>query len=339
MNPRKIRVHLFCSVKGGVGRSTLAVICAKLLASLGRVPVVLDCDLTGTSLADGLNLRPPQVALEEDGAMDLVAPPSELPFHSAEMYRTLRRRREQMIFEEGDHSKWKDRPLPPPYINDAVHFAFMYLEPVRMDSLLWRMEPDDGVLYFPSSSAQEDVLQTAEWFYTDKPFEFAKALMMTMNAMAQQMPRITDIIIDLPPGIWGFPHEALVLAHSLMKDPFLKQTTLDTPELIYWEPNPFMVSSRDPNDFVPALEYIARHSDKLPMLKPLVNRANEGLEAVRAMARERLGPVLGASGLDEKMEAIEFSDALAHLFWRGDIRRESIPERVIKTLRLLEERI
>lgn len=67
-------------------------------------------------------------------------------------------------------------------------------------------------------------------------------------------------------------------------------------------------------------------------LKPLVNRANEGLEAVRAMARERLGPVLGTLGLDEKMEAIEFSDALAHLFWRGDIRRESIPERIIKTL-------
>lgn len=334
MSPRKIRVHIFCSVKGGVGKSTLAVACAKILAKRGRVPVLFDCDLTGTSLADGLNLHPPQVSLHEDGAIDLLAPPSEQPFHSVETYRQLRRKRDHAILEE---EKWKDRPLPPPYVNDALHSAWMYLRPMRVDSLLWKIEPDDGVLYFPSSSAHEDVLQTAEWFYTDRPFEFARALMITLNGLAQQMPKLTDVIIDLPPGIWGFPHEVLVLARNMIDDPLLERAPLVTEEAIHWKPNPFMVSSRDPNDFVPALEYVARHLDKVPTLKPLINRATEGIDAVRQKARERLGSILGASGLDEMMESVEVSEALAQLFWRGDVETDRIPARIEKVLRLEEK--
>ena len=37
MTPRKITLHVFCSAKGGVGKSTLAVTCAKLLAETGTV--------------------------------------------------------------------------------------------------------------------------------------------------------------------------------------------------------------------------------------------------------------------------------------------------------------
>jgi len=53
---RPLGLHVFCSVKGGVGKSTLAVVTGKLLASLGRVPVVVDLDMLGASLADGRDL-------------------------------------------------------------------------------------------------------------------------------------------------------------------------------------------------------------------------------------------------------------------------------------------
>ncbi len=55
-----IDLHVFASAKGGVGKSTLAVACAKLLAATpGCLPIVVDADMTGTSLADGLRGLPP----------------------------------------------------------------------------------------------------------------------------------------------------------------------------------------------------------------------------------------------------------------------------------------
>jgi Mrp family chromosome partitioning ATPase len=51
MPPRTIGLHVFCSAKGGVGKSTLAVAAAKLLADRGRTCVLVDADLTGTPSA------------------------------------------------------------------------------------------------------------------------------------------------------------------------------------------------------------------------------------------------------------------------------------------------
>ena len=69
-----LRIHAFCSVKGGVGKSTLAVACATRLARQGREVVLIDADLTGSSLADGLTLEAPLVTSDAAGAMDLTAP-------------------------------------------------------------------------------------------------------------------------------------------------------------------------------------------------------------------------------------------------------------------------
>ena len=42
---REIKLHIFASAKGGVGKSTLAVTCAKLIAAgRARLPVVIDAD-------------------------------------------------------------------------------------------------------------------------------------------------------------------------------------------------------------------------------------------------------------------------------------------------------
>lgn len=56
---RTVSLHAFCSTKGGVGKSTLAVAWTELLRVDGRRCVLLDADLTGSSLADGLDLCSP----------------------------------------------------------------------------------------------------------------------------------------------------------------------------------------------------------------------------------------------------------------------------------------
>ena len=68
MPKQSITPHAFASAKGGVGKSTLAVACAKLIASeAGRRCVLVDADMTGTSLADGLKLCAPDVTAGRDG--------------------------------------------------------------------------------------------------------------------------------------------------------------------------------------------------------------------------------------------------------------------------------
>ncbi|WP_437672237.1 P-loop NTPase [Sorangium sp. So ce131] len=338
MSERTIRLHAFCSVKGGVGKSTLATACAKLLAKGGRVPVLVDCDLTGTSLADGLRLRAPAVTLLDDGSINLEAPPTG-QFLSVEETRARRGRRRDAL--RGDGQKWKDKPLPPPYFNDPLNYAFLTGQPARVDALLWRHERDDRVLYLPSSSTHDDVIQSVEWFF-GQPFDWARSFAWTLDGLAHQVPALTDVVVDLPPGIWGFPHEALVLVSTLLLgEPMPDDYPPWHAGPVRWAPNPFLVTSRDPNDILPALEYVARQRARVPSLKPVVNRDTEGLNALRAMARARVGPLLEAAGLHETLERVAEMSGLARLFWNGDVavdgeHREEFRE-VTRTLRLEDE--
>ena len=109
--PRKITLHVFASAKGGVGKSSLAVACAKLIAQgRDRLPVVIDADMTGTSLADGMRLLAPDATLRSDGTIDIEAGPTGrfLPLDEVKRRRRLRR-----------DSRDK-RGLPPPFLNDAL---------------------------------------------------------------------------------------------------------------------------------------------------------------------------------------------------------------------------
>jgi len=336
MSERTIRLHTFCSVKGGVGKSTLATVCAKLLARAGRVPVLVDCDITGTSLADGLRLCAPEVVKHEDGAIDLDAPPTG-ELLSIDATRSRRARRRDALRRDGD--KWKDRPLPPPYFNDPLNHVFLTKRPARVDALLWKHERDDGVLYLPSSSTHDDVVQSMEWFYGE-PFEWARCFAWTLDGLAQQLPALTDVVVDLPPGIWGFSHEMLVIVSTLLLgNPMPDDYPPWHAGPIRWVPNPFLIMSRDPNDILPALEYVALQRSKVPTLKPLVNRDTEGRNAIREMAKSRIGPVLEATGLDETLESVGEMSALARLFWEGDVALDQEMSRnVSKTLRLENER-
>jgi len=332
MNERTIRLHTFCSVKGGVGKTTLAIVCAKILAAQGRVPVLIDCDLTGTSLADGLNLRAPKVALHEDGSIDFQAASTGIELSVEESRSAVKIR--QARLQEDD--RWKDRPHPPPFLNDILNFVVTTNGAPIMEALFWYHKDEDGIRYLPSSSLLDDVKESIVWFY-DEPYAWARAFVRVLYTLAEQLPTLTDVVVDLPPGTWGFPHETLRLVSMLH---FQDETQLpDDYALLQngvarWIPNPFIVSSRDPNDFVPALQYVVRHQDVVPTLKPIVNRLDKGEKALHAKARERLGNILASSGLEEKLEYVAHSDALAQMFWLGDVEFAQISDKIVKSLRL-----
>jgi len=208
MSDRVVTIHAFCSVKGGVGKSTLAVACAKLLAESGRKPVLIDADLTGTSLADGLRLCAPELATRQDGGADLEAPTGRR-LSRAETVAARRARAD---------TPWTEIPPPPPFLNDILihgHELALYDEDLErectVEPLLWRHEKDDGVAYLPSSPLRADVEIALGWLYRARQFTWIRRMTWLLEGMREQMSDLTDVVIDLPPGMFGFSHEVLAL--------------------------------------------------------------------------------------------------------------------------------
>lgn len=328
MSDRTITLHTFCSVKGGVGKSTLAVVCARLLALSKRVPVLMDCDLTGTSIADGLRLVAPKIAAGADGGVDLSAAPSGEHLASVEETRRLRTERRD--------SGWKDRVHPPPYLNDILERRFVGSEPVRADAALWRHELADGVAYLPSSSIHHDLIRSLAWYNDREPFDWAQTFLWVLDDLARYKEDLTDVVVDLPPGTWGFPHETMVIVSTLLSGTPLPD---GYPQWhkgpIRWRTNPFVVTSSDGNDLVPALEYLGRNvHDRLRTLRPLVNKVTEGPDAVRDRARRLLGPALSASGLEQSLHFVPELRFLATIFKEGAGALDDDVRALKSTLRL-----
>jgi CobQ/CobB/MinD/ParA nucleotide binding domain len=312
MSERTITLHTFSSVKGGVGKSTLAITCAKLLAASKRVPVLIDCDLTGTSFADGLRLEAPDLALN-DGALDLTTAKPATSYFSVD--ETRQRRAERRI--NGSN----ERALPPSYFNDVLKAVDVTNEPVQVSAALWRHERADGVAYLPSSSIQRDVVESLHWYDQREPFEWAQCAFWAIDDLVSQREDLTDVVLDLPTGTWGFSHEAVVLTSMIDRGkPFAEGLPEWHKGPIRWRANPFLVTSADGNDILPALEYVGRNQrENLPSLRPLANRVTEGIDVVRARARDLLGPTFAAVELEKKLWPVPEVRALGRIFKDGDV--------------------
>lgn len=317
MSERTITLHSFASVKGGVGKSTLAIVTAKLLAKAGRVPALVDCDLTGTSIADGLLLCAPEAAELPDHAVDFDAPPAGrwLSFEETVRRRSARR-----------NARWKDRVHRPPYFNDVLNTLFARWEdgrsePIRVDAAIWHHQREDGVRYLPSSAIQYDIARSLDWYNHRKPFDWAECLMWALDHLAEQIPDLTDVVIDLPPGTWGFSHETMILARMLHKEtPLPEGLPRWTDGPIRFRANPFLVTSGDSNDILPVLEYLAEHHlEELRFVRPIANRAIDTIDAIRERVKRRLGSPLDATGLEAWVRPVAEMGVLARIFKEGDI--------------------
>lgn len=123
-NPRLvIPTPWHTDARDGVGKSSLAIACAKLLANAGKKPLVVDCDMLGTSLADGLRLVAPQMMLTDDGALDWDRHPTRT-FHSPEETMRLRHVRRYAPLTP----QMTIPSMPPPFLNDMMRYVDQAIE-------------------------------------------------------------------------------------------------------------------------------------------------------------------------------------------------------------------
>jgi len=317
---RNITLHVFCSVKGGVGKSTLATTCAKLLAASGRVPLLVDADLTGTSLADGLHLCAPKTAVLPDGTVDVGAAATGEFFTEEEVARLRRARRDSKV-----------TGLPPAYLNDALR---PYLEAngepsgtVRVDALFWRHLIDDGVWYLPSSALRNDVRESVHWLGREA-FDWTGAMTSLFDLASYQWPELTDVVVDVPPGLFGFGQEMLALASTLNRAGLPEGYPDWKNGPVVWRAKAFLVTTPDRNDVLPVYEYLAQNITKLRGVRVLMNKSTTTLP----LPREIIGPTLGAQIDEKRIARVALQPAtLGRVFMDGDLRMDedvSLLERI-----------
>jgi len=290
---RTIRVHAFLSAKGGVGKSSLAVATAKLLADAGRETILIDADMTGTSLADGLDLCAPQVALDPRGGYEFKARDSVFLSRAQTWHARYRRAVAMANADDLD-----PRP-PPPFLNDLLIYALDEDRDVSVASLLWRHEREDGVRYLPSSPVIADLEVAARWLNREDGDIWVRQLAWVLSRLVEQTANLSDVVFDLPPGLFAFTTRVLALCNHLATLDRTVSLPDGFPRLerhnILWEFDPVLVTSQDRNDLNVAVEWFARNRADLPTLRLVANRLTDSLEKVRSNARETLG-ALGLQG-------------------------------------------
>lgn len=337
---RNIGLHAFASVKGGVGKSSLTVACAKLLASMGRKPLVIDCDMMGTSLADGLQLLAPKMRLSADGTLDWSKRPTR-EFHTREETWELRRARRYAPLTAKDEIA----SIPPPFLNDMlrhIHYALEEhrdIDPPHFHSALWRHPEDDGVAYLPSSPCKNDLAESRYWLevpVTPNKFRWMHRLTWVLYFILYRRRDVTDIVVDLPPGVLTFTHELLVLVSmfDLKKAPVEGYPLWSDIETVF-HVNPFLVTSADRNDLLPGLEYWGEAKVHVPSLRVLINRATEAKSDILDRVIEALGQGVPAWYFDEVTYTIdELPLSLGRVFRQGQLSLTPDVRALAEVLRL-----
>lgn len=312
---RKVNLYLFASVKGGVGKSTLAVVTAKLLAARGRHPVVFDCDLLGSSLADGLELCAPEVVETASGPNYAALPTGR--WFDLEQTRAHRAQRK---------ARWEDggtpdlRPGVPAYLNDALFFdPRREGSDCRVDAMLWRHSEAGAARYLPSSPIRKEASRAAAVFARAEPkFAWVPRMAWIIEGLLSHDESVTDIVVDLPPGTWGITHEMLVLAGGLSKP--LPSGYPQWHGSISWEVVPTIVTTPDRNDRLLAMEYWQDARTRIKPLRVLMNRTTESHTAYRSSIRNDLPEVVRGLGIEDKVALVPLlSNSLGAMFVRGDV--------------------
>ena len=309
MAPRVIHLLPFCSAKGGVGKSTLAVAAATLLAGQGKRVVVLDLDMTGTSLADGLKLLAPDLPVNADGTLDLTAVSSD---RWLSLEATHLGRRERALAEDP-----RGRFIL--FLNDIFEPEGIAMESadklLQLEGLLWRNERDDGVRYLPSSPVARDVVDALYQLYIEEHDDWERQLSWLMYRLADQLPDLDVIVLDLPPGLHGFADRALHAAACLALNERADERSPPVREDLLWKIRPVLVTSQDWNDLRTALDWhLLYDREQLPNVVPVVNRTTVMPSTILERVRAEFDPL-------PVHEWLHFVHAdprgLGLLFWEG----------------------
>lgn len=303
-------IRLFASAKGGVGKSTLAVASARWLAAHGECPVVLDADFTGTSLADGLELVAPDLGLEE---LDLIHPPVPPEMLDPTGTRDARDRR-----------TFQRARVGAPFLNDVVLHRGQ--QEVAFAGLWWRHDPADGVRYLPSSPARPDVEVALRWLYQPDRSPWEARFSAILRGIAEQCPEVTDVHIDLPPGMFGFTYSVFMSAGKLHGEHVAG---------IPFQVHRFLVTSEDRNDWVVCMDELKRAARLEPPVLAIANRTVQAADAFREDIDQRFRARLGYVGLGQRVRFIpRDDDGLGRMFRGSPAPSPDSLERVARAMKL-----
>jgi hypothetical protein len=325
----------FHSVKGGVGKSTLATLAAIGIARRhpGSAVWLIDMDLTGTSLGDALPLCAPRWSTSSEEP-DLKRLPDEV---------WTRGETERLIEQRGGAAGVPGKARKVPYLNDFLLFSdpsWEEDEDALPQAVGWCLEGGpENLRVLPSSALPLDLIYTLPVIFDEDHAAFLEARLELLLAGLMTTGGDVWVVFDVPPTIPGLSRAVLGLGLRLGRpaedriplatlDPTIPRP-LDSAD-IQWRAH--IVSSMDPQD----LRAASRWAD-------LVSETDVG--RVRAVFN-RLGDAEMArqdSAWEDDLQARLGVDTVLPQLWMGASAPMRVPDsddlRIFHDGRLVEEQV
>lgn len=296
-------IYAFVSVKGGVGKTTLAAAAAAGFAAEGRTVAIVDLDFMGTSFADAFALRSPD--LWEGGALRRFGPPGPL-LSRAE---TLERRRDL----------WDpELPVRLPFLNDVI-----FRRPTKFSSevIAWRDDTTD-IRWFPTSPGLPHAREAARWILVEGEGRFARGLVRVLKALFRL---VGDgvVVLDLPPGLSGV---------VTLLDDVVKRQIGAYVRYVY-----ALVSTEDRNDLFRSVDdFRSLWLEQGVPARWILNRHTRDLASSQRRLRDFLGPVLRAGRIEQQLRGMPYDpEGLGNLV--NQDRFGVAPETSRRLVRILRE--
>lgn len=305
----RVRAWVFAAVKGGVGKTTLANAVALHRARSGGRVLVLELDLLGTSVCDALQLRAPQRRVLGEGQIDLVEA-------GAHPFLTL----DQTWSAMSARMRTQLRPAGVPFLNDAVVHDFQgFTDDVWLPGLAWCREPDDRICWLPTSPSPHDMRVAAGWLRHSDPAPMITRLVRLVEMAPVMDPHLTDLVFDLPPGLYGF---ADLLLGALAQVAAAGRTA-------NWDVRRLLVTTPDRQDLLSTARAWLDLQAESERFIPVLNRATEHQRRdCEALLLERM-PVLRALGFSDRLQRVGLHPStLGSWFQGGAFGDKLLPEEV-----------
>ena len=275
----RIRAASFHSVKGGVGKSSLATAAAVQIARRKpELPVYLiDMDLTGTSLADVLPIMAPQWSGVEQLRRKTLEKRPDTRFSVADTKAQIVARASSMR-----DRKAASPELHVPFLND-----FLLHQPsddersrdVDLESLCWRLDRGPRNLeIIPSSAIPGDLDRIVPVIFDEQHAAFLETRLEALVAMIASRPeQDVLVIVDVPPTIPGLSRSVMSLALRLSKEtkqPLAVGGTVKAPlEQTVMDWTIHLVTSPDPQDLGAIERWLTLvQPDELECFRVVINR-------------------------------------------------------------------
>jgi NUBPL iron-transfer P-loop NTPase len=300
--PRSLRCASFHSVKGGVGKSTLSYLTARLLAEEGPVALV-DADLTGTSLADVLPLRAPRWnELDAGDHLPLARHPDDHTKRPDESKKLLSSR----ATAEDGHARFV------PLLNDFLLWTrdrYDSERDVHPEALFWKLPETDPLaerlFVIPSSALPNDLAQILPLIYDELHAAYLESRLEWLLHWLLERTDVRTVVFDTPPTIPGLSRAVLSMAMRLPGHVPLSEDGLGTPlglgpegaEPITW--TPFLVVSTDLQDLHAADRWLDdREEAEVSRLRLVINRAEKDWDQLEQDLKKGLAGI-DPSGMDQ----------------------------------------